>query len=222
VVAPADGDRPPGAPSRTVGRISGHAAPSCAIDAVNFVDATKVDSTAEETSPVHRDIGLQSGNIAFGFPGLPIMVPGELVQSSGRTSGKKFGHLVGVNVTVNVPAVGGFCCGALRMYGQLVFDAEPNFTSGGDSGSGVLTLDIAPGIPPNRDKLIAGLLFGKDDVGTYFNSIVYVQQALNLTTDLSRCDWAHHFGGFCQLIGVDIVTAQQKVHLAIDAHRSGL
>lgn len=194
VISPADGDSPPGTPQREVGRIAGHAAPSCTTPA-NLTDATKVDSTDQETSTIHRDIGRQSFAFDLGQPGIPFL-PGEIVQYSGRSSGLNVGRVIAVNVTVDVPATGGFCCGPLRMVRQVLFDPIAGPVRDGDSGSGVLLTGV-PLPPPDviqqfpmlaqRRHAVAGLLWGVDQAGGYFNTISTVLDALNLTLDLEAC-----------------------------------
>ena len=161
----------------TIGNISGHAAPSCGA-ASNYTDATKVTSAFFQSSRNHRDIGAPKHEISG-------PLPGWRVQYSGRTTGHNTGVIEAVNVTVNVPVVGGFCCGALTMKDQISF--RPKYPiMGGDSGSGVLM--NMRGFP-KLDNRIAGLLFGADPTAGvgYFNNIDRVLSALNLTLDFTRC-----------------------------------
>jgi hypothetical protein len=159
----------------SVGEISGHAAPTCG-SATNFVDATKIDSPASLTSALHRDLGEVAG-VIFN------LVPPDVIHYSGRSSGSAYGSVTAVNVTVQVPAQGGFCCGALQMRDQVSFDPV-NIVRSGDSGSGVLTISLND---PDMDRKLAGLLWGTDGIVGYFNTIERVLDALNLSADLRLC-----------------------------------
>lgn len=167
---------PPGS-NVNIGTISGHAAPVCQTQANNYTDATKVTSAFFQSSKNQRDIGAPKST-----PGSNPL-PGWNVQYSGRTTGYNRGPIVAVNVTVNVPATGGFCCGALTMKDQISFDPTHSI-AGGDSGSGVLI--HRPGVPA-WDNRVAGLLFGSDGVLGYANNIDRVLSALNLTLDFTQC-----------------------------------
>ena len=158
-----------------IGTIAGHAAPSCG-GLNNYTDATKVESAFFQSSKNHRDIGTPKHEIID-------PVPGWGVQYSGRTTGHNTGTIDAVNVTVMVPVVGGFCCGALTMKDQISF--TPKYAiQGGDSGSGVL---LRRRLAPQYDRRIAGLLFaGGPGIG-YFNSIGRVMSALDLTFDFTQC-----------------------------------
>ena len=169
-----DDQMPPGS-GVTIGTIAGHAAPTCDT-ANNYTDATKVTSAFFESSRRHRDIGDPKNEV--GDP-----VPGWRVQYSGRTTGYNRGEIVAVNVTVLVPATGGFCCGALLMKDQVSFTPEYPVL-GGDSGSGVL---FDTRLRPRFDNRIAGLLFGADNTYAYFNNIHRVLSALDLTLDFTEC-----------------------------------
>jgi hypothetical protein len=167
---------PPGS-GVTIGTIAGHAAPSCQNPFGNFTDATKVTSSFYESSRHHRDIGKPKN-----VPGDSI--PGRKVHYSGRTTGYNQGEITAINVTVWVPAQGGFCCGGLTMWDQVSF--TPDFpVQGGDSGSGVLLKGPFPA--SLRHNRIAGLLWGQDNAGSYYNNIHRVLDALDLTLDFTEC-----------------------------------
>lgn len=163
-----------GVTAETIGEISGHAAPSCGSNS-NFVDATRVDSSCLMTSRAHRDIGVAIGELENPMPGDP-------VQYSGRTSGFNYGTITAIGCTIEVPA-SGFCCGALVMHDQMIFDNVGEI-QGGDSGSGVLGLQP---FDPSLDRRVAGLLWGKFECGGTFNSVSRVLDELNLTLDFSQC-----------------------------------
>ncbi|MEZ4296107.1 MAG: hypothetical protein R3B70_14130 [Polyangiaceae bacterium] len=166
---------PPGS-GVNIGNISGHAAPSCGGSWGNFVDATKVESAFFQSSRETRDIGSPKNEIINPAPGVR-------VQYSGRTTGHNTGTIEALNVTVAVPAAGGFCCGSLTMFDQISF--RPKYIiQGGDSGSGVLINMI--GIP-KIDNRVAGLLFAYDGTVGYFNRIDRVLQELGLTLDFTQC-----------------------------------
>jgi hypothetical protein len=171
----APGDQMPAGSGVTIGTIAGHAAPSCSTQADNYTDATKATSAFFESSRNHRDIGAPKNEV--GDP-----VPGWGVQYSGRTTGYNRGEIAAVNVTVAVPAVGGFCCGPLVMKDQVSFVPELEVQNG-DSGSGVL---INARLRPRFDNRITGLLFA-DDGFAYYNNINRVLSALDLTLDFTEC-----------------------------------
>lgn len=159
----------------TIGYLAGHAAPSCGSSS-NFTDATKVTSGPALTSSAQRDIGPVSGPL-FSLGAYP----GRKVHYSGRTSGYNKGTIAAVHVTVQVPDLGGFCCGALTMKDQLSF-VPKNKVLGGDSGSGVL-ID-KPNAPDNR---VAGLLWGNDGTNAYMNNVKRIAAALNVSLALDQC-----------------------------------
>ena len=160
----------------TIGTIAGHAAPVCSTSANNYVDATKVTSAFYQTSRSHRDIGTPPSTLVNPLPGCP-------VQYSGRTTGHNTGTVSAINVTVVVPATGGYCCGQVVMKDQISF--KPRFTiMGGDSGSGLL-IDIPS--QASLDNRLTGLVFGYDGTLGYANNISRVLTALNVTLDFTRC-----------------------------------
>lgn len=174
-VGPLDHD-PGDPPMVTIGEITEHAPPSCNIAADNYTDATEIVSGSWESSSSHRDIGAVSP-----FPSQA--VPGMRLHYSGRTTGYNPGTLAGVNVTLVVPASGGFCCGSLIMRDQISFIPQHK-TMGGDSGSGVLS--NYANYPAYHNRVV-GLLFATDGIYTYANHIERVMTALNLTLDLAEC-----------------------------------
>ena len=154
-----------------IGTITGHAAPACGSGS-NFTDATKVASSGEETSIAFRDVGFP-----MGFPGNPL--PGDLVRKSGRTSGDTAGEVVNVNVTIEAPGDGGFCCGPLTMKDQVEWQSLTGQTKGGDSGSALLSLEDEP--------RVVGLNWGSDGTFTYANHIERVLSALDLSLGFLDC-----------------------------------
>jgi hypothetical protein len=160
----------PGGSAYTIGQIAGHAAPSCG-SSNNFTDATKVESSNELTSFAIRDTGFQ-----LAAPGDPL--PGDAVQKSGRTTGLTSGVITAVNCTVQVPAQGGYCCGALAMKDQVEWLPQAP-AQGGDSGSALLTLEAEP--------RLVGLNWGENGTHVYANHIDRVLSALNLSLTLVSC-----------------------------------
>jgi hypothetical protein len=154
-----------------IGTITGHAAPACGSGS-NFTDATKVESSSEQTSIAFRDVGFPTA-----FPGNPL--PGDFVRKSGRTSGDTAGQVVNVNVTREVPAEGGFCCGPLTMKDQVEWQSLTGATKGGDSGSALLSLEDEP--------RVVGLNWGSDGTFTYANHIDRVLSALDLSLAFLTC-----------------------------------
>jgi hypothetical protein len=161
--------------SYLIGEIAGHAAPQCSAGANNYVDATKVDSPNELTSMALRDIGFP-----LIFPGDPL--PGDPVQKSGRTTGFSEGTVTAVGISVDVPASGGFCCGALTMNDQIEWQPAPGMAlQGGDSGSSLLS------VAAQEQQRVVGLNFGQAGSFAYANRIDRVLSALNLTLDVITC-----------------------------------
>ena len=154
-----------------IGNVAGHAAPTCP-GSNNLTDATKVTSPNTLTSMAIRDVQyFQSIN-----PGDPL--PGDPVQKSGRTSGFSQGVVTTVNVTVAVPANGGYCCGPLTMKQQVEWlPADP--TAPGDSGSALLSTEAPP--------RVVGLLWGADGTYAYANHIDNVLSALNISLNPTAC-----------------------------------
>jgi hypothetical protein len=154
-----------------IGTITGHAAPACGSGS-NFTDATKVASSSQQTSIAFRDVGFP-----MGFPGNPL--PGDPVRKSGRTTGDTGGLVETVNVTLEVPAVGGFCCGTLTMKDQVEWQSLTGATKGGDSGSALLSLE--------DEFRVVGLNWGSDGTFTYANHIDRVLSALDLSLAFLDC-----------------------------------
>ena len=119
-----------------IGNVAGHAAPTCPGNN-NLTDATKVTSPSTLTSMGIRDVPFYPSIT----PGDPL--PGDPVQKSGRTTGFTLGTVTAVNVTVAVPADGGFCCGPLTMKQQIEWQPQES-TAPGDSGSSLLSTEAPP------------------------------------------------------------------------------
>ena len=119
-----------------IGNVAGHAAPTCPGNN-NLTDATKVTSPSTLTSLGIRDVPFYPSIT----PGDPL--PGDPVQKSGRTTGYTVGMVTAINVTVAVPADGGFCCGPLTMKQQVEWQPEEP-SAPGDSGSSLC--------PPKRRR----------------------------------------------------------------------
>lgn len=170
-------DQVPAGSGVSIGTISGHSAPVCG-SLGNYVDATKVESAFYQSSRDHRDIGTPKRELVGPSPGLRI-------HYSGRSSGYNSGLIEAVNVTLVVPATGGFCCGAVVMRDQISFDPLYSVV-GGDSGSGVLAK--MPGIAKLHNRVV-GLLFASDGTLGYANNIERVLTDLNLTLDFTECGY---------------------------------
>ncbi|MEO1470516.1 MAG: hypothetical protein AAFV86_15825 [Pseudomonadota bacterium] len=156
-----------------IGEVTGHAGPSCGASN-NLTDATKIESDGSLTSNAFRDIG-------FADAGPGEAMPGDLVRKSGRTTGDTSGEVIAVATDVMVPAQDGFCCGALTMVDQIVFDPTSPIL-GGDSGSALLSLE------PEFAFQVVGLIWGSGDNGDgYANDISRVLDALNLTLNFTSC-----------------------------------
>jgi hypothetical protein len=154
-----------------IGDVAGHAAPTCPGNN-NLTDATKVTSPNTLTSMGIRDVPFFP-SITAGDP-----LPGDTVQKSGRTTGFTQGLVIAVNVTIDVPASGGFCCGPLTMKQQVEWlPVEP--TAPGDSGSGLLSTEAPP--------RVVGLNWGSDGTFTYANHIDNVLSALNISLNPTAC-----------------------------------
>jgi hypothetical protein len=142
-----------------IGNVAEHAAPTCG-SANNVLDATKVTSPNTLTSIAVRDV-----QFCLSFtPGDPM--PDDAVQTSGRTTGYQTGEINAINVSYNVPANGGYCCGALTMKQQIEWlSNEP--TQGGDSGSGLLSTEAPPRGHRFRNQVLRRSDLGQQFVG-YF------------------------------------------------------
>ncbi|MEM7049314.1 MAG: hypothetical protein AAF604_06630 [Acidobacteriota bacterium] len=164
------GDSPGCGFEEIVGEIGGHADPC---DPANStVDGSKVDSHFDLTWNEIRDIGSPSA-----FPGNPAL--GTIVQKSGRTTGRTFGRISMVNLTLNVPA-GNFVCGPVTMDEQfMISPVSPStiWSNNGDSGSAVL----------DNENRIVGLNFAGDGANGYANTIENVLLELDLTLNLFEC-----------------------------------
>ena len=154
-----------------IGNVAAHAAPTCPGNN-NLTDATKVISPSTLTSMAIRDVPFYP-SISPGDP-----LPGDPVQKSARTSGFTLGTVTAVNVTVAVPAEGGFCCGPLTMKQQIEWQPQEP-TAPGDSGSSLLSTESPP--------RVVGLNWGGDGTYTYANHIDNVLSALNVSLNPTAC-----------------------------------
>jgi hypothetical protein len=154
-----------------VGDVAGHAPPTCPGNN-NLTDATKVTSPNALTSMAIRDVPFYLSIT----PGDPL--PGDQVQKSGRTTGLTQGTVTAINVTVEVPAQGGYCCGPLTMKQQVEWlPTAP--TAPGDSGSALVSTEAPP--------RVVGLLWGADGTYTYANHVDNVLSALNISLNPTAC-----------------------------------
>ena len=96
--------------------------------------------------------------------GLGIVVPGNVVQKTGRTTNFTTGKVVSVNATIDVNYGGGKVA---RFAKQIVTEA---MSAGGDSGSLVTDLQ----------EQAVGLLFAGSPTHTIMNPIPYVQSLLKI------------------------------------------
>jgi PKD repeat protein len=105
---------------------------------------------------------------------------GQLVQKYGRTTGHTQGEVTEVNVTVNVcyETAGPFQCKSYAKFIDQIGIAGAdgtNFSSGGDSGSLIVTDD--------GSNSPVGLLFAGSDTRTLANPIQVVLDRFNVTID---------------------------------------
>ena len=154
-----------------IGHVAGHAAPTCPGNN-NLTDATKVTSPSTLTSMGIRDVPFYPSIT----PGDPL--PGDPVQKSGRTTGFTLGVVTAINVTIAVPANGGYCCGPLTMKQQIEWQPQES-TAPGDSGSSLLSTEAPP--------RVVGLNWGGDGTYTYANHIDNVLSALNVSLNPTAC-----------------------------------
>lgn len=140
------------------------------------IDAAEIISSDAQTSSAIRDIGTPSAIPAT-------VLPGDLVQKSGRTTGLTFDTVRFVNLSNLIT----FSCGSSVFNGLIFFEAgggcsNPPCASArpGDSGSAVLTRANPP--------QIVGLLISATPDGL-FGGVVPIASILNrfnLTLDLSQ------------------------------------
>lgn len=151
-----------------IGDVGGYATPVCN-GTDNRVDGARIFSADNLTSRTIRDIGtasMLSGTV----------LPGDVAQKSGRTTGFTVGIVNSVNYTTNVGPYD--CCGTARFVNQIRVNADVlPFIQPGDSGSALLNFQSPP--------RIVGLLFAGPEDGSYgvANRIADVLSQLNLTLD---------------------------------------
>jgi hypothetical protein len=159
-----------------IGDVSENGTITCG--ASDTVDASVVDSDDTLTSNTIRDIGTPST-----IPGT--VMPGDMVQKSGRTTGLTFGTVGSVNFMFSLSYV---CCATVTFVGQILVNADDGcsdppcvWSQGGDSGSAVLTRADPP--------QIVGLHFAGTPDGSVgiANQIRDVLNRFNLTLDLDQC-----------------------------------
>ena len=124
----------------------------------NYVDAAiaLTDSQTVVASGAIRDIGALTG-------GSEATSVGDRVHKSGRTTDHTFGEVVATGVTLNIR----YDSGTARFVDQIevVRLCDTNFSSGGDSGSLIVTLrDGAP-------RAGVGLLFAGGGASTFANPL---------------------------------------------------
>ncbi|SCZ86813.1 hypothetical protein [Nitrosomonas mobilis] len=168
-----------------IGKVSGHAPLSCNSNS-NLADATKIESSSEQTFFIFRDIGFSGGE------GSPMI--GDPVRKSGRTTGDTRGTIVHMNVSRKY-ATG--CCDDITMKGLIEWvTTDGTVMRGGDSGSALLSDRPAQGGGNVPFYNIVGLNFAvaestdNNDGNTlhnYANHIKHVLAALNLSLDVSSC-----------------------------------
>lgn len=139
--------------------------------AIAFVDCTDV---ASGTPPD-----------GYGAPGvIPLAATvGLPVQKYGRTTGRTFGQVNAINVTVNVcyEARGPVRCVKLATFVNQISISPGSFSAGGDSGSLIVTDD--------DHRRPVGLLFAGSSVSTLANPIGAVLGRFGVTVDNSNgCD----------------------------------
>ncbi len=141
------------------------------------VDAVEIISSDAQTSSAIRDIGTPSAVPAT-------VLPGDVVQKSGRTTGLTFGAVSFVNGTALISSP----CNPLFLFPAVIgIDATGGCSNppcaigrGGDSGSAVLNMANPP--------QIAGLLFAANSSGSFGFAIPIadILSRFNLTLDLSQ------------------------------------
>jgi hypothetical protein len=152
----------------------------------NHVDAAKVEADGTVVSVRIRDVGLPAMH-----PGS--VLPGDLVQKSGRTTGLTFGQVSAVNFDASS---GPYTCAlySAAFFDQIYvrfcrdfddcespFDEFSAFALGGDSGAALLDLNDPP--------QVVGLVFANEGVGRHAvaNPIDQVLNALDLDLSLGKC-----------------------------------
>ncbi len=142
----------------------------------NTMDAALASTTINE-------VGYATpANDGYGAPASQVKAAnvGMNVQKYGRTTGHTFGEVSEVNVTVNVcyETAGPFQCKSYATFvDQIGIKGKngTNFSSGGDSGSLIVTDDT--------DNNPIGLLFAGSDTRTLANPIQVVLDRFNVTID---------------------------------------
>jgi hypothetical protein len=136
----------------------------------NTVDAAFVASSRLLVNKTILDIGNPSPSILVPALNMP-------VQKSGRTTGRQFGTITSIDVTVTVTYGAG--CGIAKFVGQIAITPS-SFSAGGDSGSLILHRTLKDNA--NRFRPVA-LLFAGSSTMTLANPIGNVLGALGSTID---------------------------------------
>jgi hypothetical protein len=136
----------------------------------NTVDAAFVLSSRTLVNKTILDIGNPSSSILDPALNMP-------VQKSGRTTGKTFGTITGINATVTVGY--GAACGSAKFVNQMII-TPGGFSAAGDSGSLILHRTLKDSW--NRFRPV-GLLFAGSSTSTVGNQISDVLGALSSVID---------------------------------------
>lgn len=131
------------------------------------------------------DVGSHTPGDGYGAPGtVPVAASlGMAVQKYGRTTGRTFGTVDGINATVNVcyELRGPVRCVKLATFVGQIIITPGAFSAGGDSGSLIVTQD--------ESRSPVGLLFAGSSVSTIANPIGPVLARFGVTVDnTTGCD----------------------------------
>ena len=122
------------------------------------------------------DLGTGTPDDGYGTPrsGTIGAVLGMRVQKYGRTTGHTIGRVTGINATLDVDYRGG----RARFKGQIVITSDGEFSTGGDSGSLIVTKGLLMG-----DRRPVGLLFAGSPTNTVANPIDLVLDRFGVSID---------------------------------------
>jgi hypothetical protein len=134
----------------------------------------RIDAAVALTTP--ENLGTTTPEDGYGSPRSdPFEATlGMKVQKYGRTTGHTVGRVTGINATLDVNYRGR----TARFVGQIVITGEDGFSTGGDSGSLIVTKGLFM-----ADRRPVGLLFAGSSTNTIANPIDLVLDRFGVTID---------------------------------------
>jgi len=134
----------------------------------------RIDAALALTTP--ENLGTGTPRDGYGSPRSEAMEAtlGMKVQKYGRTTGHTIGRVTGINATIDV----NYRTGTARFEGQVIVTGDGMFSTGGDSGSLIVTKGLLA-----ADRRPVALLFAGSTTSTIANPIDLVLDRFGVAVD---------------------------------------